>query len=44
MTTAKKNVKKNYFTGENITKGEYGKGYYDIFNIKFEMRRNEYLY
>ena len=29
MTTAKK--KKNfYFTGGNMTKGEYGKGYYGI--------------
>ena len=30
MTTAKKNIKKIYFTGEH-DKGGYGKGYYCIY-------------
>ena len=36
MTTAKKNFKIFILQGGNMTKGEYGKGYYG--NIKYDLR------
>ena len=39
MTTAKKIFKNFIFTGGNMTKGEYGKGYYGIYLKKMAIKK-----